>query len=441
MADEEERTTRQRPTTKTTSGGGFRVVVASGARPSEQVIVHSALPSRVYVGKSDVCDLRLADERVSRRHLALELVNGVLRVTDLGSTNGTLVNGVSLIEGNLFGGEQIVIGDTTLRVERADQGSSRLTPASSFGRMLGCSDEMKRIYPLCERLAESDLAVLIEGETGTGKEILAEAIHENSPRAQKPFVVLDCTTVAANLLESVLFGHERGSFTGAVDSHRGVFEQAHGGSLLVDELGELPLALQAKLLRAIERHEVQRVGGTGWIKCDVRVLAATRRDLEQEIAAGNFRDDLFYRLAVARVELPPLRKRTGDIAHLTRHFWKRFGGQGEAPVELVQRFESYHWPGNVRELVNALSAHIALGDLARIEALASRADQPSGDLVEEVLALDLPLPAARQKLIDEFERRYIERVLAKNDGSVVRSAAASGIARRYFQILKARGKT
>jgi transcriptional regulator with GAF, ATPase, and Fis domain len=318
----------------------------------------------------------------------------------------------------------------------------------SFGRLIGASPAMRRLYPLCERLAACDVPVVVEGETGTGKELLAEALHEQGRRAAGPFVVFDCTAVPGTLLESTLFGHERGSFTSAVAARKGVFELAHGGTLLVDEIGELDVALQPKLLRALERGEVQRVGGDRWTKVDVRVLAATRRNLDAEVQAGRFREDLYYRLVVGRVELPPLRERRGDVALLLRHFWRKLDVADQPlPQDIVARFESYSWPGNVRELRNAVARRLALGDFApgpqpgaadgHVDV--SRGARPAPeDLVAAVLTKDLPLPRARQEIVDAFERRYVERILAKYSGNVTRAAQASGIARRYFYAVKNR---
>ena len=299
---------------------------------------------------------------------------------------------------------------------------------------------MRRLYPLAERLAKSHVAVVIEGETGTGKEVLAESMHEEGPRAAGPFVVFDCTAVAPTLVESALFGHERGSFTGATETRHGVFEEAHGGTLLIDEIGDLPLPLQAKLLRALERSEVRRVGGSKWIKVDVRVLSATRRDLDAEVAAGRFRDDLYFRLAVARIELPPLRQRQGDVALLAEHFWSRLGGRGTLPADWLERLEAYEWPGNIRELHNSVARRVALGAIDLPEAPADDASSaaPEGDAVGRILTLDLPLPRARELAVQELERRYLTRVLERHGGNVARAAAASGIARRYFQLLRAR---
>jgi DNA-binding NtrC family response regulator len=409
-----------------------------------------ARPARVLVGQSPACELRLTDPHVSRRHAALDATPRGLRLTDLDSKNGTTANGVPIAAAYLQGGETIVVGRTTLRLEVSPLDAPlALSDATRFGRLLGASPEMRRLYPLCERLAASDLPITIEGETGTGKEVLAEALHEASARADGPFVVCDCTAIPANLAESTLFGHVRGSFTGATSARKSIFEEAHGGTLLIDEIGELDLALQPKLLRAIERAEIQNVGSNQWTKVDVRVIAATRRDLDREVQAGRFRDDLFFRLAVGRIELPPLRQRTGDIGVLARHFWRSLGGAGEIPAEAVARFEDYAWPGNVRELHNAVARLLALGDLSvapsspaskapAASASPSAASSLPDDAIEHVLAQDLPLVRARQLVVEDFEQRYVKRVLLRYDGNVVRAAAASGIARRYFQILRAR---
>ena len=404
----------------------------------------------MFVGKSEACQLRVDDALVSRRHLAIALETGRLRLTDLDSTNGTAVNGVRVVEAFLFGGEIVTLGDTTLSVARIGPPVRAKVPAASrYGRVIGGSAVMRRLYPLCERLALSDVPVVIEGETGTGKELLAEAIHEASPRASGPFVVFDCTTGPSTLLESMLFGHEKGAFTGADVARAGVFEQASGGTLFIDEIGDLDVALQAKLLRAVQRGEVQRLGSANWLTCDVRILAATRRDLEREVQAGRFRDDLYYRLAVARLELPPLRRRDGDVALLAVHFWRALTKE-PMPADFIERLSGYSWPGNVRELSNAVAHRVALGDLANAEALrrpaaarsgaanATSAGAPASDVVAEVIARDLAYLPAREEVLLDFERRYVEHVLAKHKGNVSKAAAASGIARRYFYTIRAR---
>jgi two-component system response regulator HydG len=418
----------------------FVVDVVQGPDRGLRFAFDSIRPSSVLIGQSAVCDVRLTDRQVSRRHAALDFTAKGLRLADLESTNGTFVSGLRVAEAYLVGGEMVRLGETALRVVRALSAAKPEIPSTgSFGRLIGESPEMRRLIPLCTRLAKSDVPVVIEGETGTGKEVLAEALHEASPRASCPFIVFDCTAVPPSLLESALFGHEKGAFTGALAQRRGVFEEAHGGTLFLDEIGDLDLALQPKLLRAIERGEVQRVGSSRWMREDVRIIAATRRDLDREVQAGRFRDDLFFRLAVGRIELPPLRRRRGDIAVLARHFWTAIcGDEPPIPDGLIGRFEDYPWPGNVRELQNAIARHIAVGELPLLGGPSLL--ETSGDAVEQVLAMDLPLPRARAELVEEFERRYVQRVLDRHDGNVSRAAAASGIALRYFQLLKARRK-
>ena len=429
---------------------GFSLRVTTGPDAGATFEIPPSHPSRVLVGQSPSADFSLHDREVSRRHLGLDVADGRLRVADLGSKNGTRVNGVSVVEALLEGGERIDIGGTTIAVSRSERATETpLSTATGFGRIVGESPAMRRLYPLCEKLAAAIVPVVIEGETGTGKEVLAESLHEMGPRAGGPFAVFDCTAVPPNLVESALFGHERGSFTGATEARRGVFEEAHGGTLLIDEIGDLDIELQAKLLRALERSEVRRIGGKSWIKVDVRVLAATRRNLDQEVAAGRFRDDLFYRLAVARIELPPLRHRTGDVGLLARTFWKRTASAGDViPEDFVARLESYAWPGNVRELYNAVARRVALGDLGDMYAIgaATSAGGPPGaaagsDAIASILAENLPFPRAREKLVEAFEQRYVADVLRRHGGNVARAAAASGIARRYFQILQARAKS
>jgi two-component system response regulator HydG len=416
----------------------FVAEVTEGPDRGLSLAFDASRPTNVLIGQGLACDVRLTDRLVSRRHAALDFTGRGLRLIDLESTNGTSVGGLRVTEAYLVGGEVLRLGETAIRISRAVATETHhLSTARGFGRMIGESPEMRRIYPLCERLAQSDVPVVIEGETGTGKEVLAEALHESGARSAKPFIVFDCTAVAPSLLESALFGHEKGAFTGAVAQRRGVFEQAHEGTLFIDEIGELDVSLQPKLLRAIERGEVQRVGSNRWEFVDVRILAATRRDLDREVQAGRFRDDLFFRLAVGRIGLPALRRRRGDVAVLSKHFWRQIAGEARPiPPGLIERLEDYAWPGNVRELQNAIARHVAVGDLPQSEDLMP--SSASGDAIERVLAMDLPLPRARAALVEEFERRYVQCVLDRHDGNVSRAAAASGIALRYFQLLKAR---
>jgi DNA-binding NtrC family response regulator len=418
----------------------YALLVVEGPDRGKRFLVDPSEPLPMHIGHAPSSALRLSDPEVSRRHAALDLVGGRLRVTDLDSTNGTWVEDVGIVDAFVSSGSIVRMGQTQLKVERAT------TPAlpregTHFGRFVGASPEIQRLYPLFARLALSDIPVVIEGETGTGKEVLAEALHDNGPRASRPYVVFDCTAVPAALMEAELFGHERGAFTGASSARRGYFEQANGGTLLIDEIGDLELPLQSKLLRAIEKKEIRRVGGEGVTRVDVRILAATRRNLDKLVQDGRFRDDLYHRLAVGRVELPPLRRRRGDILLLARHFWHELGGNpADLTADLVARWEDESWTGNVRELRNAIARRIALGDLALSSPLPDPILEASSerDFMREVIERRVPLPIARRHVLDEFERRYCESLLEQHGGNVSRAAEAAHITRRYFQKVRAR---
>jgi two-component system, NtrC family, response regulator HydG len=446
LIDLEEGSTARRPRHGDSADpcASFVVKVVTGPDSGASFSIDASEPTPILIGQSASCAIRLTDPEVSRRHARLDFVANRLRAVDLDSTNGTLVTGIAIGEAYLQGGELVQLGGTVLRIERRTDGPVQaLSRQSRFGRVIGQSLEMRRLYPVMERLASSDVPVVIEGETGTGKEVLAEALHECGPRCRAPFVVFDCTTVTPGLMESELFGHERGAFTGAVSSRKGVFEQAHGGTLFIDEIGDLDPALQPKLLRAIERAEIRRVGSDHVQRVDVRVVAATRRDLDREVQLGRFRDDLYYRLVVGRIELPPLRLRRDDIALLAQHFWFELGGDPAKLVpELLARWQDSPWPGNVRQLRNAVAQRLALGELGTAS-LTDAAEAPdaesktaSPDFIEQVLGESLALPIARLRVVEEFERRYIARALDQYGGNVARAAEASGIARRYFQLLR-----
>ena len=421
----------------------FQLLVIEGPDEGMGFTVDGTAPGRTLAGTSTACEIRLTDASVSRRHAAFDVEGSCLRVTDLASKNGTKVNGVRVFDGLLLGGEIVKLGATTCRVDRLPgTHAGRLTLRQSFGKLIGGSDRMRRIYPLCERLSRTEVSVVIEGETGTGKEVLAESIHEMGDRADGPFVVFDCSTISPSLLEAKLFGHERGAFTGAASSRKGVFELAHGGTIFIDEIGDLDVGLQARLLRAIERGEVSRVGSERWMKVDARVIAATRRDLDRAVQDGSFRDDLFFRLAVGRVELPPLRSRHGDVPLLAFHFWRQGDPTVLFPPHLVAQFERYPWPGNVRELQNTVARIRALGDLAEPMPFETGADAPSAgaapDFVREILERDLPLSHAKLELARRFEPLYLARALDRSGGNIARAAENSGVARRYFNLLVAR---
>ena len=431
---------------------GFVVEVVSGPDQGKRLTVGTA---RVLVGTSPVCDLVLKDERISRRHLALVVEDTTLRVEDLQTTNGTFANEIRIAGAYLHGGEKITIGKTLMLVTLvAAEATEKVAPAVSFGRVLGTSAAMQRVYTFAKKIAASDISCTIEGETGTGKEQLAEAIHDASPRAKGPFIVFDCTALPGTLMESALFGHEKGSFTGASATRRGVFEQANGGTLFIDEIGDLDISLQPKLLRAIQRGETQRVGGTGWLKSDVRILAATRRDLDHEVQEGRFRDDLFFRLAVARIELPALRERGADIEFLARAFWASLGpSAGPFPAEFLMRYRGHKWPGNVRELLNTVVRWQALGEMGLGEQIAeeppeslaapptaqpTKAEGGGDNIVERLIRDAVPFSKARQLAALDFERRYVTRILESFGGNVTKAAQASGIGRRYFHMLLAK---
>ena len=426
----------------------LRVVVIEGPDAGKSFELDAGAPTRLLVGTSPACFIKLSDSTVSRRHAAFEPTpRGAYRLNDLGSTNGTVVDGVRVGEAFVRGGEIVRFGSTTVRLETTQGPADRppaLSHAMRFGRMFGASVAMRRLYPLCELLANARVPVVIEGETGTGKEVLAESLHEMGG-LRGPFVVFDCTTVSPQLVEAELFGHVRGAFTGAERSRPGVFEEADGGTLLIDEIGDLELSLQAKLLRVIDRGELRRVGAQQTTKVDVRVLAATRRDLDKEVAAGRFRDDLFHRLAVARIELPPLRERHGDVPLLVKHFVQEMGGPSAIAAEIVARFADYSWPGNIRELRNLVARYVALGGDAEeplqppSPSTAPSSDRPDGFL-DALVAQDIPFPIARRKTLEEFERRYVAAVLARHNGNVSQAAKASGLALRYFRLVRARQK-
>jgi DNA-binding NtrC family response regulator len=275
--------------------------------------------------------------------------------------------------------------------------------------------------------------VLIEGETGTGKELLAESLHEKGPRAAGPFVVFDCASVSGAPALERLFGVEGGA--------PGAFEQARGGTLLLDEPAELDTEAQAGVLDALAQKQILREGGRDWTPIDVRILVASRRDLDAEVQAGRFREDVLQCLAVARIELPPLRRRKGDVGLLARHFWRVVGGGDNVPADFAARLEAYAWPGNVRELANVVARRFADGEDEVTTAGAPQAELSEPTLqtaLERILESDMPFSRARAAALVEFERRYVARVLARHGGHVGRAAAASGIARRYFQVLRGR---
>ncbi len=370
------------------------------------------------VGTAIGTSLRLADPAVSRVHCAIRATERGLELRDLGSKNGTFVNELEVVRAFIPNGARIRLGATTLVLSvREDAIEHPLATANALGDIVGVSPAMRRLYPVIERYGASDATVLITGETGTGKELIAEAIHRASARRARPFFVVDCSALPRQLAEAELFGYVRGAFTGADADRDGAVAQADGGTLFLDEIGELPLALQPLLLRLLENKTVQRIGTSAHREVDVRVIAASNRDLRVEVNARRFRTDLFYRLNVLKLDVPPLREREGDVALLAQHFWEQFRPGESMPADLRADLESQSWPGNVRELRNAVERTALLGW------------QPRSTVEEQ------PYGQAKQEAMARWERAWVERLLATNDHNVSRAARAAKMARSHLREL------
>jgi two-component system, NtrC family, response regulator HydG len=441
-ADGTELATEARPPPASVSISTLALAVIEGPDAGRSFKLDPESPTRAIVGTGASADFRLTDPSISRRHFTAEPSGLRFRIIDLGSTNGTFVDGTAVVEAFVNGGEILRCGSTAMRLD-AERHECVTLPSSAMGweRLVGASTAMRRLYPLCERLASAPIPVLIEGETGTGKEVLAESLHAAS-RRRGSLVVFDCTAVSPALVESELFGHERGAFTGADEAKPGLLELAEGGTLLIDEIGDLELPLQAKLLRLVDRGEFRRVGGRKQLRVEARLLAATRRDLDREAQAGRFRDDLLHRLAIGRIELPPLRERKGDVTLLARHFAVELGAPiGTLNEHFLAKLEDYAWPGNVRELRNSVLRRIVYGEGAPVGTSATlppEAERWAGDWLGEIAASTASFAEARRLVIEEFERQFVERVLREHDGNVTRAAEASGIAARYLRLLRAK---
>lgn len=425
------------------------------------------------IGAAPDNDLVLEDSTVSRYHCVIRVEGDRFLVEDLDSTNGTFVDSVQVRAGFLRSGCSLWLGKTRLRFEAVDEDVPIVpSKASRFGEVLGAHPTMRTIYAILERVAPTDTTIVLEGETGTGKDVVARSVHQRSSRADGPFVVFDCSAVPRNLVESELFGHERGAFTGALATRRGLFEVAQGGTVFLDELGELPPDLQPRLLRVLEQREVKRVGGARPIKVDVRILAATNRRLEDEVRAGRFREDLYYRLSVVRLALPPLRERLDDVPLLAAHFLEtaRFNrdAQGKKIVDRVGRSALQHllthdWPGNVRELVNALERAVRFADGAVIEAVhlpdhvvrpqSRRVGATRGAGAAEGAGRDAPgrggdgasrgvaalgPPAyrdAKERWLATFEKDYVTELLRRHEGNITHAAKEASLDRKHFRRL------
>jgi DNA-binding NtrC family response regulator len=405
----------------------FRLSVQDGPDSGQSFIG----AGRATLGTHESVDLVLHDRAVSRFHCEVVIDQGRALLRDLGSTNGTLVNGVVIREAYLADGAVLTIGNSRLVFHLSTEHVRvPISERDRFGGLVGASVPMRSAFTILEQAAASDATVLLEGETGTGKEAAAEAIHLESARREKPFVIVDCAAIPPELLESELFGHERGAFTGAVAARQGAFSAANGGTIFLDEIGELSPELQPKLLRALERREVKRVGSDSYSSVDVRVIAATNRNLRAEVNDKRFRSDLYYRLAVLELRLPPLRERADDLPLLVEHVLRQIGALEHSEAALlrsdafVARLKRHNWPGNVRELRNHIERCLALRREAPLAA--SIAPAPAGEAAG--VNLDQPLRAAR----DAFERRYLERVLREQGGNVSAAARAAGFDRIGF---------
>jgi transcriptional regulator with GAF, ATPase, and Fis domain len=428
-------------------------IVVGGPHPQE----HAFDKGEIRIGAMDDNDVVISDDTVSRYHCKILQEDNAYVILDLGSTNGTFINRVRVREGFLKPGCTVHLGQSEFKFTAGEE-EVEIVPSRKdrCGDIIGKNQKLREIYAIIEKIAPTNTTVIIEGETGTGKEVVAQTIHRLSARAQGPMMVFDCGAVPENLIESELFGHEKGSFTGAIMTRQGLFEMAHGGTLFLDELGELPLDLQPKLLRALEQREIRRVGSNKPIKVDVRIIAATNRNLEDEVRAGRFRQDLFYRLSVVRVMLPPLRDRIDDLQVLIKHFLadapynkksdgsQKVTGVSRAAMDLLT---AYKWPGNVRELVNTVERAVSFAEGELIEprdlpetvrgeeAAPSRRGGSSGPINVGSADVDATFKDAKERWVSTFERDYILTLLKKNKGNISHAAREADIDRKYFRKL------
>jgi DNA-binding NtrC family response regulator len=431
---------------------GFRVRVVSGPDAGAEA---APVDGRLTVGTAKDATLQLTDRAVSRYHLDLEGRAEGVHLRDIGSKNGTWLGATLVREIVVCDSTELAIGDSRVRIAVGlEKTTVPLSARTSFGGMLGGSPAMRAVYAALEQAAPTQVSVLLLGESGTGKELAARALHAASQRASGPFEVVDCGGLSPTLVESELFGHVRGAFTGADRDRTGAFERADGGTLFLDELGELPLEVQPKLLRALGEREIRPVGGVRARRVDVRIIAATNRDLRQAVNEGGFREDLYYRLAVICIRMPPLRERLEDLplllSALLLSMEPELGLRSnveaperepphDSPERLVQvlrmlrerdvdleALHRHHWPGNVRELRNWLQHLVVLRSPPPI-------DEPSDATSER-----LPL----YKAIERFERAYIKRCLDTAGGNVATGAALAGVNRAtMYRLIQRLGLT
>jgi DNA-binding NtrC family response regulator len=420
----------------------FRLRVVSGPDQGKE---HMLDEGTTMVGTHADNDLVLTDATVSRYHLEIRVRRDGIEVRDLETTNGTKHGGARIGSVVLTGAARLRLGKhTEMDVEPVDT-SVDLGEfgADRFGDVLGTTQPMKRLFALLAKAAPTEATILLQGETGTGKEAIAEAVHRHSRRSKGPFVVVDCGSIPHELIASELFGHAKGSFTGAGADKQGLIEAANHGTLFLDEIGELALDLQPQLLRVLDRRQVRRVGETQSVDVDIRVIAATHRDLRAMVKAGQFREDLYYRLAVVATYVPPLRDRKADIPALATWFAEKMGrGSFAQSPALLEQLQRHEWPGNVRELRNVVERALSLGDAALAD-LGEGSARPSVPAAEEAGlkrqsnpdVLDMPFKEAKAQLVEAFERDYLSALLARHHGNISRAAAEAGIDRNYIHRL------
>jgi len=388
----------------------------------------------VVIGRDAGAQIALDDPEVSAMHCELRAVNEGMLVRDLGSTNGTFAGGMRVREAIVSSPTTLTVGRSNVLLEPSTAQRVDVGYSDRFGPLLGRSPRMRRVFSVLERIAPTPLSILILGETGTGKELVARAAHDASPRQKKPFVVLDCGSIPATLAESILFGHEKGSFTGATERRTGLLAEADGGTLFLDELGELPLDLQPKLLRALSERQVKRVGASSFEAIDVRILAATRRDLAADMNGGRFRSDLYFRIAQVRLELPPLREREADIPMLVEDVCALAGKRehaGAVVAWIEERMGSHDWPGNVRELVNVASVAATLAHIpgAIDDVLALTREPGESAPRASVTAYN----EAKRAALATFDRDYFTSLAAAAAGNISEMARRSGMERHHVR--------
>ena len=415
----------------------FQISVTAGA---DQGRTATSDGMELTAGTSDGNDLVLTDPTVSRHHFVIAATDAGFLLRDLGSTNGTRLAGCRVESALLEPDALLRVGETTLRFEvRDDSISEPLSEDDRYGSAIGRSAPMRRIFALLPRVAASEAVVLIEGETGTGKTLLAQALHGQSSRSRGPFAVLDCSTIPPTLIESELFGHEKGAFTGAHVARAGIFESAGGGTVFLDEIGELPLELQPKLLRALEERTVKRIGSQTEVRLDVRIIAATNRDLREMVNRGTFRPDLFYRLNVMRLRIPPLRERRDDIPLLVEYFWKQFAKDAASrpPAELMTALLGSDLRGNVRELRSAVERAVLLEDPELWRDLSTEdSPMPAGAAPDyETFDPAVPFRLAKERMTARWERWYVGELLRRSGRNLTAAARIGRMDRGYLREL------